>query len=78
MSKSVTIYSTQTCPWCTTAKNYLDEKGIQYTDKDVSSDQSAAQEMIAKSGQMGVPQILINDEIVVGFDQARIDSLLEL
>ncbi len=74
----VVVYSTQSCPWCVKAKNYLRSKGIAYRDVDVGRDQRAAQDLVLRSGQSGVPQIEIDGEIVVGFDQARIDRLLGL
>ncbi len=72
----VKVYSTQTCPYCTMAKRYLDSKGLKYAEIDVSRDHAAAQEMISKSGQMGVPQIEINGEMVVGFDKNGIESAI--
>ena len=72
----VKVYTTQTCPYCTMAKRYLDSKGVKYAEIDVSSDHNAAQEMISKSGQMGVPQIEINGEMVVGFDKNGIESAI--
>ena len=77
-SKNVTLYTTPTCPWCTTVKNFLRKNGVRYTEVDVASDQSAAQSMISKSGQQGVPQTEINGEMVIGFDQAKLNRLLEL
>lgn len=74
----VTVYSTPTCHFCHMAKEYFDEKGVAYNDIDVSKDMNAAREMVAKSGQRGVPVILIGQDVVVGFDQNRIDSLLGL
>ncbi|MBN2094039.1 MAG: glutaredoxin family protein [Candidatus Zambryskibacteria bacterium] len=74
--KSVIIYSTPTCHFCHMAKGFFDERGIKYTDYDVLADTEKRQEMIKKSGQMGVPVILIDDEIIIGFDQARISLLL--
>jgi len=75
--KKVVIYSTPTCPYCKRAKDYLSRKGIPYTDINVAQDRNAAKEMIQKSGQMGVPVIIIDDnEIVVGFNQALLDKLL--
>ena len=78
VQKSVTIYSTPTCSWCTTLKNYLRKNRIHYTEVDVSRDQSAAEEMVRRSGQQGVPQTEINGEMIVGFDKARINELLEI
>jgi glutaredoxin-like YruB-family protein len=76
--KQVTIYSTPTCHFCHMAKDYLNENNIEYTDHDVSTNLEARQEMMDRSGQMGVPQIVIGDELVVGFDKPRIDQLLGL
>jgi len=72
----VVIYSTPTCPHCKRAKDYFTEKGIAYVDHNVAVDREKAREMIQKSGQMGVPVIVIGDEIVVGFDQSLLDKML--
>jgi glutaredoxin-like YruB-family protein len=74
--KKVVIYSTPTCPYCKRAKEYLSRKGISYTDINVAQDKEKAKEMTQKSGQMSVPVIIIDDEIVVGFNQALLDKLL--
>lgn len=78
----VTIYSTPTCGYCTLAKDFLQEKGVEYKEIDVSVDQQKAQEMVEKTGQMGVPVIIINkdgqEEILVGFDQVQLSNLLGL
>jgi glutaredoxin-like YruB-family protein len=74
--KKVVIYSTPTCPYCKRVKDYLSRKGIAYIDRNVAQDRDAAKEMIQKSGQMGVPVIIIDSEIVVGFNQALLDKLL--
>ena len=74
--KKVVIYSTPTCPYCKRAKDYLARKGISYTDRNVAADRDAAKEMVQKSGQMAVPVIIIDNEIVVGFNQALLDKLL--
>ena len=75
--RKVVIYSTPTCPYCKRAKDYLSRKGIAYTDINVAQDREKAREMIQKSGQMGVPVIIIGDnEIVVGFNQSLLDKLL--
>lgn len=74
----VKVYSTPTCPWCVRAKQYFASKNIPYTDINVAVDRNAAMEMVQKSGQQGVPVIEIDGNIIVGFDQARIDSLLGL
>ena len=74
--KKVVVYSTPTCPYCKRAKDYLSQKGISYAEHNVAEDKDKAQEMIQKSGQMSVPVIIIDNEIVVGFDQSLLDKLL--
>ena len=74
--KKVTVYSTPTCPYCKRAKDYLSRKGIAYTDINVAESREAVQEMIRKSGQMGVPVITVDEQVVVGFNQALLDNLL--
>jgi len=74
----VKIYSTPTCPYCKTAKEFLAENNIQFEEVDVASSQTAAQEMIAKSGQMGVPVLEVDGQVIVGFDRAKIKSLLNI
>ncbi len=74
--KNVTVYTTPTCTWCTTIKRHLQENGIRYREIDVSRDQKAAEDMVRRSGQQGVPQTDINGEIIVGFDKTRINTLL--
>ena len=75
-NKKVVIYSTPTCPYCKRAKDYLSRKGISYTDIDVAQDKEKAKEMTQKSGQMSVPVIIIDNEIIVGFNQVLLDKLL--
>jgi len=72
----VKVYSTPTCPYCTMAKQYLSSKNVVFQNIDVSQDQTAAAEMVKKSGQMGVPVIDIDGQIIIGFDRQRIDALL--
>ena len=74
----ITIYSTPTCPYCIMAKNFFKKHNVSYVEKDVSSDQEAAQEMVKKSGQMGVPVIEIDEKIIIGFDQEKIAELLKI
>jgi len=75
-AKRVTVYSTPTCSWCNTLKTYLKLHNVLYTDVDVSRDQKAADALVKRSGQMGVPQTDINGEIIVGFNKDRINQLL--
>ena len=76
--KQVTVYTTPTCSWCTTLKTYLDQKQVRYREVNVASDGAAAESMVRKSGQQGVPQTEINGQMVVGFDKNRINQLLEI
>ena len=76
MAKNIKVYSTPTCPYCIRAKQFLKDMAVSFTDIDVSSDQDAAQEMIKRSGQMGVPVIDIDGELIVGFDKERIKKAL--
>ena len=76
MEKKIKIYSTPSCPYCQTLKTFLDEKGFKYEDINVAEDHQAAEKMIQKSGQMGVPVAEIDGEIVVGFDKEKITGLL--
>lgn len=75
---NIKIYSTPTCPYCKLAKQYFSSKGLSYEDFDVSQDKNALNEMVKISGQMGVPTILINGQIIVGFDRSRIEELLKV
>ena len=77
-TKSVTVFSTQTCPFCHMVKDYLKSKNIAFSDIDVSQDRMQAMKMVQKSGQMGVPQLWIDEEVVVGFDKPRINALLSI
>jgi glutaredoxin-like YruB-family protein len=74
--KRVVVYTTPSCSWCTTLKNYLKSNQIRYTEIDVSRNQQAAEDMVRKSGQQGVPQTDIEGEIIVGFDRNRINNIL--
>lgn len=76
MAKNVKVYSTPTCPYCIRAKQFLKENAVSFEDIDVSRNQEAAQEMIKKSGQMGVPVIDIEGELIVGFDKEKIKKAL--
>lgn len=77
-SHRVTVYVTDTCPWCTRVKTYLREHHVAYDEINVSRDESAARRMVQRSGQQGVPQLDIDGSFVVGFDKPRIDTLLGL
>jgi len=75
---TVIIYTTPTCPYCAMTKMFLKEHGVSFVEKNVAQDRAAANEMIEKSGQMGVPTIDINGEIIVGFDRDAIKKVLKL
>jgi len=74
----VRVYSTLACPYCITLKMFLKEHEIEFEDIDVSKDEKALKEMVEKSGQMGVPVVEIDGEIVVGFDKEKICRLLNI
>ena len=74
--KNVVVYTTPTCTWCNAVKRHFQAKGIKFSEVDVSVNQKAAEEMVRKSGQQGVPQTDINGQIVVGFDKTKINALL--
>lgn len=76
-SPSVTVYSATWCAFCHAAKDYFDKIGVKYTDKDIESDPSFAEESVSKSGQRGIPVIDIDGEIIVGFDRPKIDAALQ-
>ena len=78
MAKKVTIYSTPTCVFCHAAKNYFDEHGVKYQEHNVATDLAMRREMVEKSGQMGVPVIIIGSEIIIGFNKPKITQLLGL
>ena len=78
MAKIIKVYSTQTCPYCHMAKDFLKENKIKFEDIDVSENEEKANEMIEKSGQMGVPVIDIDGEIIIGFDKEKIKKLLKI
>jgi glutaredoxin-like YruB-family protein len=73
---TIKVYSTTMCPYCVIAKEYLKEKGFEYEDLDVSSDQKALEELQSKTNALSVPVIDIDGEIVIGFDKNRINTLL--
>jgi glutaredoxin 3 len=78
MEKIVTIYSTPVCHFCHAAKEFFTENNIAYTEHDVAGDQEKRQEMIEMTGQMGVPVIRIDNDVVVGFDEDKVRELLAL
>ena len=77
MAKTI-VYSTETCPWCTVAKDFLKENNIEFEAKDVAEDEAAKGELMQKSGQMAVPVLDIDGTIIVGFDKDAISKALNL
>ena len=75
---NVTVYSTETCPWCHRAKDFLKAHDIAFKNRDVSSDPEARKEMVKKSGQMGVPVLDIGGKVIVGFDEEAITKALKI
>ena len=75
---TVKIYTTTSCPWCHKAKKFLKDHKVAFKEINVGENQKAAQEMIKKSGQTGVPVLDINGEIMVGFDKIKIKKALKL
>ena len=74
---SVVLYSTSTCSYCVKAKQFLQEKKVPFTEYNVGNDMRRADEMVKKSGQMGVPVLDINGRIIVGFNQPEIERALK-
>ena len=73
---NVKICTTPTCGYCHQAKKYFSDRGIKFTEYDVSLNRAAADEIVRTTGQMGVPVIMIDDKVIVGFDRPKLESLL--
>ncbi len=78
MSKTVTIYSTPVCHFCHAAKEFFTEHGVSYTEHDVASDVEKRKEMVDMTGQMGVPVIRIEDDVIIGYEEPKLQELLGL
>jgi glutaredoxin 3 len=78
MANKVLVYSTPTCPYCVRLKQYLTEKNVVFENYDVGTDEAKAEEMVQKSGQMGVPVLDIDGKIIIGFDKPEIQKVLGL
>ena len=72
----VIVFTTPTCSWCRRVKDYFRQKGIRFREVDVVRDQSAARDMMRRTGQMGVPVVLIDNRPIVGFNKEKINALL--
>jgi glutaredoxin 3 len=77
MENNITVYTTTTCPYCVMVKNFLNEKGVPFKEVNVQNDEEAGRKLVETTGQMGVPQIEINGQWVIGFDPNRIEELLK-
>ena len=73
----VKIYTTNTCPYCDLAKEYMKENKIKYKEVNIESDEKAAKRMVEKSGQMAVPVLEIGEKIIVGFNKEEIKKALK-
>jgi glutaredoxin-like YruB-family protein len=74
----IIVFTSPSCGWCGKVKSYLREKGFRFKDVDISKDPHAAQDVVRKTGQMGVPVVLINSKAIVGFNKAEIDRELQI
>ena len=74
---AVTVYVTDTCPWCDRTKAFLRERKVPFVEKNVALDRQAAMEMVQRSGQQGVPVVTTDNDVIVGFDQVRLTRLAE-
>ena len=72
----VVVFSTPMCSWCRKTKDYLRKHNIRFKDIDIARDQAAARDMVRRTGQQGVPVIMINNRPIVGFNKNKIDRLL--
>lgn len=75
MDKTVVVYTSNTCPYCTMAKDYLKDKQVAFEEKNIQTDKAARDELM-KMGHLGVPVVIVDGEEVVGFDQRKLDELL--
>ncbi|MDD5739025.1 MAG: glutaredoxin domain-containing protein [Candidatus Pacebacteria bacterium] len=75
---NIKVFSTEFCPYCVALKEFLKENNIEFEAVDVTQDIKAQEEMIKKSGQMGVPVVIIDNEVIIGFDREKISKILKL
>ena len=78
LDKTVEIYSTPTCHFCTLAKDWLQEKKVEYTEHNVAADIDKRKEMMEITGQLGVPVIKIGQDIIIGFNPNKMSEILKL
>ena len=77
MNEEITVYTTPTCSWCNRVKDFLHGKGVNYQEVNVAGDDQAARKLLDLTGQLSVPVITKGNEVVVGFDQPKIEQLLQ-
>jgi glutaredoxin-like YruB-family protein len=78
MAKQVTIYSTPTCTYCKHVKEFFKEHNVAYEEFDVATDKDKRAEMVDKSGQLGVPVTVIDDQVIVGYDESTLKQILNI
>ena len=74
--KHVIVYSADWCAFCHAAKDYLTKKGVAFEERNVEEKMEYANEAVQKSGQMGIPVLDIDGQVIIGFDRPRIDAAL--
>jgi len=77
MMKNVTIYTTPACPFCVQAKRFMQERDLSYTEHNVKEDLEKRHEMVEVSGQMGVPVIVVGEQVLIGFNPEKLGKALE-
>ncbi|MCF8009782.1 MAG: thioredoxin family protein [Clostridiales bacterium] len=78
MNSEIKVYTTPSCPHCTSVKEFLTNNNLDFEEFDVSRDESAKNEMIQKSDKMAVPTVIVGDEVIVGFDKNKLENVLNL
>jgi glutaredoxin-like YruB-family protein len=74
----IIVFSTPNCPWCTKVKRYLKEQNCRFRDVDISKDDKAAKDVVRRTGQMGVPVVLVNNKTIIGFNKKELDRILNI
>lgn len=77
MSEEIEVYTTPSCPYCTKIKEWLDENGYDYTEHNVAENREKAKEMIQRTGRRGVPQTAVGDQVITGFNPAKLQEAIE-
>jgi glutaredoxin-like YruB-family protein len=74
----IVVFSTPNCPWCTKVKRYLRENKFRFRDVDIAKDEKAAKDVVRRTGQMGVPVVLVNNKPIIGFNKKELDKVLNI